>query len=333
MDQPRQHPEGPAEHPREGGQGSAEQPRQLEAAVVQIHMVEQASQQHPRHDGDDVEGVLAVAGEADDGKNGPDGGPVEVAAGEHDVPGGNQPVHPHVNQHRAGAEGTHVVAGRAARGVKQHPVFFQHRPGSPGQPSQDECGAHRRQPRSQPDVIAAGPVVGRGGGQPERLEGGHQHHGHQPAGKAQAVQVHAVLHPVGVLRHRGHHKADQQPRRHPQPRVEPHRHKAHHRGQGGGAQRHVHMPGEGLLLHQGIQGRAPQDGPDIGDILAKQGKTGHQADGDHGGPVGGVVQQPEDGHADEGHKPRVDKGRPQPRYGNVVGDEHVLHGDNDAQAG
>ena len=45
-----------------------------------------------------------------------------------------------------------------------------------------------------------------GEGLSRHVKGGHHHHRHQPAGEAQAVQVHAVLDPVGVLRHRGRHK-------------------------------------------------------------------------------------------------------------------------------
>ena len=289
-------------------------------------MVAQTAQQYPRHDGGDVKGVLAVGGEAQDGENGPDGGAVQVAAGDQDVARGQKAVHPGVDQHRAASERADVVAGHPAGGAQERPVFL-HRPAGPvGQPHADAQQAQQGQRRPQQEVVPRGPVEGGFRVEAEGLEHGHQHHGHQAAGKAQAVQVHAVLHPVGVLRHGGHHKADEQARQHPQPGAVPHRHEADHRGQGGGPQGQVDMVGKGLLLQHGVDGRAGENGPDVQDILAEQGKPSHQADGDQGRAVQRIVHQLEYGDADQSDQPGVDKGGPYARDGNVVGDQHVLVG-------
>ena len=109
-------------------------------------------------------------------------------------------------------------------------------------------------------------------------------------------------------------------------------HIAHQRREGCGQQGHRGILGKGLLLDAGIDPGAQDDGPNVDNVLAKEGKARHEPHLCDGEAVERAPGEKEDGGADEGHQGGVDEGRPRPGNGDIVGDEHILGVDDLPQA-
>ena len=100
VEEPRHDTEGPAEIARDRGQSGSEQEGELHGALVDIEVHKNAADDHAQHDGGDVAGVLTEGGEAHDGENAAQGWAVEIAAGGEDEGHADEPVDPHVDEHR-----------------------------------------------------------------------------------------------------------------------------------------------------------------------------------------------------------------------------------------
>ena len=203
-------------------------------------------------------------------------GPIQVPAGEQDHPHCDQPVDPHVDQHRRRAKHAQIVAGGPAAGLEQAAVT---RPGRPDrlpaekQAGKDGCYAHRPQQPAEQSVVPCGPEVRDLRLRPEGAHQGHQQHGHQPAGKPYIVQVHPVLDLVCIGGQRGHYKADHQAGRHPKHRGAPavvQDDIADDRPQGRGQQGHGRILSKGLLSALSVQPSPQDDGPGVDRVLPKQ---------------------------------------------------------------
>ena len=110
-------------------------------------------------------------------------------------------------------------------------------------------------------------------------------------------------------------------------------HIAHQRREGRGQEGHRRVFGKGLLLKLGIEPCPQDDGPDIENIFPEEGEAGHQPDLGDGEAVERVLCDVEEQYAGCRDQPGVDKGRAWPGDLHVVGDEHVLHGDDLPQPG
>ena len=98
--------------------------------------------------------------------------------------------------------------------------------------------------------------------------------------------------------------------------------------QGGGHKGHIDVLTKGLPPAPGIGPGAQDDGPDVDNVLAEEGKAGHQADEGNGEAVEGVLAEIEDDGADQSHQGGVDQGGPRSGDLDIVGDEHILHRDD-----
>ena len=324
--------------PGDGGQAGAEEARQLEGGIVRrvVHPI--GPNVHPQHHGDDVPGVLAEGGEAHDGEDAPDGGPVQVSPHQEDVGHAQEAVDADVHHDGAVAEHPQVVAGGPARGGQETPVA---RPDGPGgnvggeEAQEDQRHAQEPQDGDEALVMARGPVEDGVRAVPKGREHGHHHHGEQAAGEAHVVEVHAVLDFVGVGGQGGQDEADGHAGGHPQGDAgvdAAQGHVAHQGGQGGGQQGHGGVLGEGLPLVLGVEPGAQDDGPDVDEVLAEEGEARHQAHLHDGEAVEGVLGDFDDADGDHGHQPRVDQGGAGAADGHVVRNQQVLHGDDVPEA-
>ena len=158
-------------------------------------------------------------------------------------------------------------------------------------------------------VIALRPVVGHGGIGPHGAHNGYQDHGQQAAGETHVVEVHAVLDFVCIGGEGRQHKADEQSHGDTPPQVAEavvQRHITHHRGQGCGQQGHGDILAERLPPRLGVQEGTGDDGPDVDNVLAEQGKASHQAQLHQCEAVGRLLAQVEQQQAHQRHQGGVD---------------------------
>ena len=180
-------------------------------------------------------------------------------------------------------------------------------------------------------VIALRPVVGHGGIGSHGAHNGYQDHGQQAAGEAHVIEVHAVLDFVCIGGEGRQHKADEQSHGDTPPQVAEavvQRHITHHRGQGCGQQGHGDILAERLPPRLGVQEGPGDDGPDVDNVLAEQGKASHQAQLHQCEAVGRLLAQVEQQQAHQRHQGGVDQGRAYTRNFHVVGDQRVLRNDD-----
>ena len=299
-------------------------------------MHHEAAQDHTGHDGHDVARMLSKGREAHDSQDPAHCGPIQVPAGEQDHPHCDQPVDPHVDQHRRRAKHAQIVAGGPAAGLEQAAVT---RPGRPDrlpaekQAGKDGCYAHRPQQPAEQSVVPCGPEVRDLRLRPEGAHQGHQQHGHQPAGKPYIVQVHPVLDLVCIGGQRGHYKADHQAGRHPKHRGAPavvQDDIADDRPQGRGQQGHGRILSKGLLSALSVQPSPQDDGPGVDRVLPKQGKPRHQSYHHQREAVGRFPRAAQDQHREGGDYRGVDQGCSHAGQPDIVSDEGVLrHHDAD----
>lgn len=102
-------------------------------------MHKNAADDHAQHDGGDVAGVLTEGGEAHDGENAAQGWAVEIAAGGEDEGHADEPVDPHVDEHRGRPKHAKVIAGSPAGGAQQAAVP---RPGGPRRAAAEKKACH-----------------------------------------------------------------------------------------------------------------------------------------------------------------------------------------------
>lgn len=139
VEEPRHDAEGPAEIARDRGQSGSEQEGELHGALVDIEVHKNAADDHAQHDGGDVAGVLTEGGEAHDGENAAQGWAVEIAAGGEDEGHADEPVDPHVDEHRGGPKHAKVIAGSPAGSAQQAAVP---RPGGPRRAAAEKKACH-----------------------------------------------------------------------------------------------------------------------------------------------------------------------------------------------
>ena len=274
-----QHAVGPAEIARDGGQGGAEQAGQLDGGVAEGPVHHETAQKDPGHHRDDVARVLAEGGKAHDGQDPAGGGAVEVAAAQQDEGHADQPVDPGVDKDRGGAQHTQIVGGGPAAGLEQTAVARPDRPdglAAQEQAGQDAGQAEQKEQQSHGQITVGGPAVMDGGVRPH---GGHQgdaDHGRQPAGEAHVVEVHAVLHLIGVGGQGGHQKTDGgagEDTGHGGVQAALQRDVADQGGEGGGHQPDGGVFSKGLPPAFGVQPGAQQDGADVGGVFPKEGEA------------------------------------------------------------
>ena len=231
-----------------------------------------------------------------------------------------------------------LIAGRPAAVLEEAAVA---RPGGPQgtasteQPGYTAGGAQQAECDAEGEVIALCPVVLGGGGGPHGAHQRHQDEGHQAAGKAHVIQVHAVLDLIGIGGQGRHDKTDadaHQAAGQSGPPAVVQGDVADHRGQGGGQQAHWGVLAHGLPAAFGVEKGAQQDGPDVDKVLAEQGEAGHQPHHHRGKAVEGLAGAPQDQGADGGDQGGVDQGGSRSRDEHIVGDQSVLCKDDGGQA-
>ena len=210
MDEPRRHTENRAEMAGHRRQGGAEQPRQLQGRVVGLIVHTVSPQPYPQHHRNDVPGVLAEGGKPHNGENAAQSRAVDVAVHQQNIRYADQAVEADVDENSPRAEHAEIIVGSPARGGQQQVIPLQHilDPLIRGeQAHEDQHHADHGAGKAQFRIAPGGPVHGGVRLVTEGRQHRHHHHGEQAAGKAHVVEVHTVLHLVGIGRKRGHQKA------------------------------------------------------------------------------------------------------------------------------
>ena len=184
-------------------------------------------------------------------------------------------------------------------------------------------------------VIAGGPVQRRVRLIAEGGEHRHDHHGQQPAGEPHVIEIQPVLDLIGVSRQGGQDKADHHAGNHAQQQAgvdAAQGHIAYQRGQRRSQQGHAGVFAEGLLLIFGIEPGPQNDGPDIEEVLAKQGEARHQPHLHQGETVERLLRELDEEDGDDGHQAQIDQGGAHAGDVYIVGNQQILHGHDAVQA-
>ena len=278
----------PAKLSADRSQRGAKQRRQLDAWVVDVPYLDQRAEVNAAHHRNDVAQVFAEGAKSDDGQNAAHRRAVDRPAGNQNIQGSHNAQRPHIKQGNRQAVHQYKIryqtAGMTVDALDALLVL-------------DTKPPHRHQDKGQcQNVRDDNPVVFIGPAQAVVdlvAKGFHdrdQQRPHQARGKADVIEVVALVHTQAVGGQRRQHEADDDATKHHRQQFLPVVSKLQgdlgdHRREGRPVQGDVDILGKALPLETGKKVDAKDDRPDVGDIFAEHRKAGHQKDAGDGGPA------------------------------------------------